>query len=200
MNWKYDCANFSFKDLAILRLILKRSIETKRQTDLTTAIQQGKATFKVMIAIYNMYSLIRKNTASLKTERIPSDARLKEKLKRKRNLFQKKEKMFEVLLPKRGFALNYSKKENGWLISKDEESFGILDLRYLNEWYTKSPMLQSPITKLACKREESSCETEGTHTRQLFYCRNTGARIWYTRVQSLAGDSIHKCPKVKAVK
>lgn len=43
MNWKYDCANFSLKDSAILKLNFKKSIEIKRKTDLTMEIQQGKA-------------------------------------------------------------------------------------------------------------------------------------------------------------
>lgn len=49
MNLKYDCANFSLKDLSILRFHLKEFIEIKRQNDLTMDTQQAKPIFKEMV-------------------------------------------------------------------------------------------------------------------------------------------------------
>lgn len=139
-------------------------MKSKDRLTSTQALSREKPSSQRRYPVHSIYFLIWYSTASQKTKRIASDACLKEKLKRKRNLYQKEETKVCGLAQKERFCfkLHQKRKMASWH-PKSEESFGIPDLGYPNEWHTKSHIWQSPITKPLCKREESPCERQGIY-------------------------------------
>lgn len=91
-------------------------MKSKDRLTSTQALSREKPSSQRWYPVHSIYFLIWYSTASQKTERIASDACLEEKLKRKRNLYQKEETKVWGLAQKERFCfkLHQKRKMAGW--------------------------------------------------------------------------------------